>query len=62
MTKLVENIQRAVNIGLVLIKNQNNLGGLEGLVAVMKTFGFMPFFPGPGLGGHCIPIDPYYLT
>ncbi len=65
--KLLENIYRAVNIALV--------NELKGVLAVMgidiwrvieaaatKPFGFHPFYPGPGLGGHCIPIDPFYLT
>ena len=67
MTKLVENIHRAVNIGLVnelkLIAEELGVDLYEVIrAAATKPFGFMPFFPGPGLGGHCIPIDPYYLT
>lgn len=67
MTKLLENIYRAVNIGLV---NELKLVA-EGLgidiwevidAAATKPFGYKPFYPGPGLGGHCIPIDPFYLT
>lgn len=66
-TKLLENIFRSVNIALV-----NELKQVYGamdidiweVIAAAKTkpFGFMPFYPGPGLGGHCIPIDPFYLT
>ena len=65
--KLTENIFRAVNIALV-----NELKGIYSAMGVdvwevieaakTKPFGFMPFYPGPGLGGHCIPIDPFYLT
>lgn len=66
-TKLTENIFRAVNIALV-----NELKIIYGAMGIdvweviraasTKPFGFMPFYPGPGLGGHCIPIDPFYLT
>lgn len=66
-TKLLENIFRSVNIALV-----NELKVVYGAMGVdiwevieaakTKPFGFMPFYPGPGLGGHCIPIDPFYLT
>ena len=67
MTKLVENVQRAVNIGLVnelkLISESLNIDIYEIIrAASTKPFGFTPFFPGPGLGGHCIPIDPFYLS
>lgn len=67
MTKLLENTFRAVNIGLVneiaLICNRLNLDVWEIInAAATKPFGFMPFYPGPGLGGHCIPIDPLYLS
>ena len=65
--KLTENIFRAVNIALV-----NELKVIYGAMGIdiwevieaakTKPFGFMPFYPGPGLGGHCIPIDPFYLT
>jgi UDP-N-acetyl-D-glucosamine dehydrogenase len=65
--KLTENIFRAVNIALV-----NELKVIYGAMGVdiwevieaakTKPFGYMPFYPGPGLGGHCIPIDPFYLT
>ena len=66
-TKLLENIFRSVNIALV-----NELKIVYGVMGIdiwevieaakTKPFGFMPFYPGPGLGGHCIPIDPFYLT
>ena len=65
--KITENIFRSVNIALV-----NELKGVYGAMGIdiwevidaakTKPFGFMPFYPGPGLGGHCIPIDPFYLT
>ena len=67
MTKLLENIHRCVNIGLV-----NELKPLADIMnidiyevinaAATKPFGFVPYYPVPGLGGHCIPIDPFYLT
>lgn len=67
MTKLVENIHRCVNIALV-----NELKPLADRIGIdiyeviraasTKPFGFVPYYPGPGLGGHCIPIDPFYLT
>jgi UDP-N-acetyl-D-glucosamine dehydrogenase len=67
MTKLLENIFRSVNIALV-----NELALLSERMAIdiwevveaasTKPFGFMPFYPGPGVGGHCIPVDPYYLS
>ena len=66
-TKLLENIFRSINIALV-----NELKIVYGAMGIdiwevieaakTKPFGFMPFYPGPGLGGHCIPIDPFYLT
>jgi UDP-N-acetyl-D-glucosamine dehydrogenase len=67
MAKLLENIFRCVNIALV---NELKLLGLRmGIdiwevidAAATKPFGFMPFYPGPGLGGHCIPVDPFYLS
>ena len=67
MTKLLENIHRAVNIGLVnemkVVADKMNIDIYEVIkAAATKPFGFVPYFPGPGLGGHCIPIDPFYLT
>jgi UDP-N-acetyl-D-glucosamine dehydrogenase len=67
MVKLLENTFRAVNIGLVneiaLMSHRMNIDVWEVIEAAStKPFGFMPFFPGPGLGGHCIPIDPFYLS
>lgn len=67
MVKLLENTFRAVNIGLVnevaIIANKLELDVWEIInAAATKPFGFMPFYPGPGLGGHCIPIDPHYLS
>ncbi|MFZ9936125.1 MAG: nucleotide sugar dehydrogenase [Luteolibacter sp.] len=66
-TKLLENIFRSVNIALVnelkLVYNAMDIDIWEVIEAAKtKPFGFMPFYPGPGLGGHCIPIDPFYLT
>ena len=66
-TKLLENIFRSVNIALVNeLKTVYAAMGIDvwEVIAAAKTkpFGFMPFYPGPGLGGHCIPIDPFYLT
>jgi UDP-N-acetyl-D-glucosamine dehydrogenase len=65
--KLLENIFRSVNIALVnelkLVYGAMNIDIWEVIAAAKtKPFGFMPFYPGPGLGGHCIPIDPFYLT
>jgi UDP-N-acetyl-D-glucosamine dehydrogenase len=65
--KLLENIFRAVNIALVnemkTVLTDMNIDIWEVIAAAStKPFGFMPFYPGPGLGGHCIPIDPFYLT
>src|SRR5207248_490760 len=67
LVKLLENTFRAVNIGLV-----NELAMMANLLSVdvwevisaagTKPYGFMPFYPGPGIGGHCIPIDPHYLA
>lgn len=67
LTKLLENIHRAVNIGLVnemkIIADKMNVDIHEVIrAAATKPFGFVPYYPGPGLGGHCIPIDPFYLT
>jgi UDP-N-acetyl-D-glucosamine dehydrogenase len=67
MVKLLENTFRAVNIGLVnevaLMCDKLGLNVWEVVeAAATKPYGFMPFFPGPGLGGHCIPIDPIYLS
>jgi len=67
MAKLLENTFRSVNIGLInevaLICDRMNLDVWEIIdAAASKPFGFMPFYPGPGLGGHCIPIDPHYLS
>jgi len=66
-TKLLENIFRSVNIALVNeLKVVYDAMGIDiwEVISAAKTkpFGFMPFYPGPGLGGHCIPIDPFYLT
>src|SRR4029453_18962252 len=65
--KLLENTFRAVNIGLVnelaLMCHRMGIDVWEVIdAAKTKPFGFMPFYPGPGLGGHCIPIDPFYLS
>lgn len=67
MTKLLENIHRAVNIGLVnemkIVCDRMGIDIHEIIrAAATKPFGFVPYYPGPGLGGHCIPIDPFYLT
>jgi len=67
MVKLLENTFRAVNIGMVnevaLMCDKLGLNVWEVVeAAATKPYGFMPFFPGPGLGGHCIPIDPHYLS
>jgi UDP-N-acetyl-D-glucosamine dehydrogenase len=67
MVKLLENTFRAVNIGMVnelaLMCHKMDIDVWEVIdAAKTKPFGFMPFYPGPGLGGHCIPIDPYYLS
>ncbi|GAB4174204.1 MAG: UDP-N-acetyl-D-glucosamine 6-dehydrogenase [Calditrichia bacterium] len=66
-TKLLENIFRSINIALVnemkMILDKMDIDVWEVIEAAStKPFGFMPFYPGPGLGGHCIPIDPFYLT
>lgn len=67
MTKLLENIYRSVNIGLVnemkVLADRMDIDIFEVIdAAKTKPFGYTPFYPGPGLGGHCIPIDPFYLT
>lgn len=67
LTKLLENIHRAVNIGLVnemkIVADKMDIDIHEVIAAAAtKPFGFVPYYPGPGLGGHCIPIDPFYLT
>lgn len=67
MTKLLENIHRAVNIGLVnemkIVADKMGIDIHEVIrAAATKPFGFTAYYPGPGLGGHCIPIDPFYLT
>lgn len=67
MTKLLENIHRAINIGLVnemkIVADKMGIDIHEVIrAASTKPFGFVPYYPGPGLGGHCIPIDPFYLT
>ena len=66
-TKLLENIYRAVNIALVnefkILFDRMGIDVWEVInAAKTKPFGFKPFYPGPGLGGHCIPIDPFYLS
>jgi UDP-N-acetyl-D-glucosamine dehydrogenase len=67
MTKLLENIHRAVNIGLVneikILTDKMGIDIYEIIhAAATKPFGFVPYYPGPGIGGHCIPVDPFYLT
>lgn len=67
MTKLLENIHRSVNIGLVnemkILMDKMDINIHEVIdAASTKPFGFVPYYPGPGIGGHCIPIDPFYLT
>ena len=67
MAKLLENIHRAINIGLVnemkIVADRMGIDIHEVIdAAATKPFGFVPYYPGPGLGGHCIPIDPFYLT
>jgi len=67
LSKLLENIYRAVNIGLInelkIAADRMGIDIWEVInAAATKPFGFTPFYPGPGLGGHCIPIDPFYLT
>lgn len=67
MTKLLENIHRSVNIGLAnemkMLADKMGIDIFEVIdAAATKPFGFVPYYPGPGIGGHCIPIDPFYLT
>ena len=67
MTKLLENIFRSVNIALVnelaVLSDRMKIDLWEVIdAAATKPYGFMPFYPGPGVGGHCIPVDPYYLA
>lgn len=67
MTKLLENIHRCVNIGLVnemkIVADRMDINIHEVIsAAATKPFGFTAYWPGPGLGGHCIPIDPFYMT
>lgn len=67
MTKILENTYRNINIGLInelaILCNRMNIDLWEVIEAAKtKPFGFTPFYPGPGLGGHCIPLDPYYLS
>lgn len=67
MTKILENTYRAVNIGLVnelkILSDKMGIDIYEVInAAATKPFGYTPYYPGPGLGGHCIPIDPFYLT
>mgnify|MGYP001267138944 CR=1 FL=1 len=66
-TKLFENIYRSVNIGLVnemkTVCKKLDINVIDAIdAAKTKPFGFSPFYPGPGVGGHCIPVDPYYLS
>ena len=67
MSKLFENCFRAINISYVNemkdVCNKMNINILDVIQACRtKPFGFMPFYPGPGVGGHCIPVDPYLLS
>ena len=67
MTKILENTYRNINIGLInelaILCNRMNIDIWEVIEAAKtKPFGYTPFYPGPGLGGHCIPLDPYYLS
>lgn len=67
MTKVFENVFRSINIALVnelaVLCDRMGLNVYEVIdAAATKNFGFMPFYPGPGVGGHCIPLDPYYLA
>jgi UDP-N-acetyl-D-glucosamine dehydrogenase len=67
LSKLLENIHRAVNIGMInefkIICDSMNIDPFEVIeAAATKPFGFVPYYPGPGWGGHCIPVDPFYLS
>ena len=67
MDKILENTYRNINIGLInemaMLCHKMNINLWEVIEAAKtKPFGFTPFYPGPGLGGHCIPLDPYYLS
>lgn len=67
LTKLLENVHRSVNIGLVnemkIVADKMGIDIHEVIrAAATKPFGFVPYYPGPGIGGHCIPVDPFYLT
>ena len=67
LSKLLENLYRSVNIGLInelkIICDYLKIDSFKVIdLASTKNFGFQKFLPGPGLGGHCIPIDPYYLS
>ena len=67
MEKILENTYRNVNIGLInelaVLCNRMNIDIWEVIEAAKtKPYGFQPFYPGPGLGGHCIPLDPYYAV
>ena len=66
-TKILENVYRSINIGFVnemkMISDKLNIDIFEVISAAKtKPFGYVPFYPGPGLGGHCIPVDPYLLS
>ena len=66
-SKLLENIYRSINIGLINelseISKKFDIDINESIIAAKsKPFGFQPFYPGPGVGGHCIPVDPHYLS
>ena len=66
-TKLLENIYRTVNIGLInelkKVSDKMNINIFDAVnAAKTKPFGYQPFYPGPGVGGHCIPVDPFFLT
>ena len=66
-TKILENVYRSINIGFInemkIVSKKLNIDIYEAInAAKTKPFGFTPFYPGPGLGGHCIPVDPYLLS